>query len=101
MATQEVDEDQGGVLAQLVNRSEADGIGSRMGSGCLKEMAYLRRCTGRGFGGQAQMSEDFDNHCGIFNGGDECDRAPTVGTGCHVNLEHAFEQLSPAQAGSR
>ena len=67
----EVDEDQGGVLAQRVNRSEADGIGSRMGSGCLKEMAYLRRCTGRGFGRQAQMSEDFDNHCGIFNGRDE------------------------------
>ena len=67
----EVDEDQEGVLAQRVNQSEADGIGSRMGSGCLKEMGYLRRCTGRGFGGQAQMSEDFDNHCGIFNGRDE------------------------------
>jgi len=47
------------------------------------------------------MSEDFDNHGGIFDGGDECDRAPTGGTGCHVNLEHAFEQLRPAQAGSR
>lgn len=31
---------------------------------------------GVGPGGQAQMREDCDNHRGIFDGGDECDRAP-------------------------
>ncbi len=47
------------------------------------------------------MGEDFDNHGGIFDGGDERDRAATVGTDCHVDREDAFEQLGPAQAGLR
>jgi len=65
-----VAEDQGGLLAQSVNRREADGIGSWLGSGRLKERASLRGSTRWGFGG-------------------------------HVEREHAFEQLGPAQGGSR
>ncbi len=75
---------------------ETNENGSQVGSGHLNERVGLRRCTGRGFGGQAQMSEDLGYHRGIFNGGDERHRAATVGTGCHVDREHAFEQLGPA-----
>ncbi|UCE64419.1 MAG: hypothetical protein JSU59_04560 [Nitrospirota bacterium] len=32
------------------------------------------------------MREDFGNNRGIFNGGNERDRAATVGTACHVDL---------------
>ncbi len=34
------------------------------------------------------MGEDFDNHCGGFDGGYECDRVPTVGTECHEELKN-------------
>ena len=48
----EGDEDQGGALAKRVNRREADGIGSWVGSGRLKERGGLHWRTGWGFGGQ-------------------------------------------------
>jgi hypothetical protein len=47
------------------------------------------------------MREDFGNDRGIFDGGNKRDRAATMGTGCHVDLEEAFEQFGPAQAGLR
>ncbi len=47
------------------------------------------------------MSENLGNDRGLFDGGDERHRAATVQTGGHVDLEHAFEQLGPAQAGLR
>ena len=47
------------------------------------------------------MSEDFVNDRRIFDGGDEPHRGAIVGTGGHVDGEHAFEQLGPAQPGSR
>ena len=89
---------QGGVWAPGWNRMKAEGIASWLGSGRLKERGGLDRRTGWGFGGQAQMGEDLHNHPGIFDGGNEDDRAATVGTGGHVDLEDAFEQLRPAQA---
>ena len=89
-------------FAQIIwLRVKPDGIGFRVELGRLNEIAGLRRRTGWGFGGQAQMGEDFDNHGGIFNGGDERHRCTTVQTEYHVDREHAFEQLGPAQAGSR
>ncbi len=80
---------------------EAEGIESWCGSGRLKERGGPGRRTGWSFGGQAQMGEDFDNHRGVFDGGDERHRAATVGTGCHVDREYAFEQLRPTQMSSR
>ena len=47
------------------------------------------------------MREDFGPDRGIVDGGHERDRTATMGTGCHVDREDAFEQLGPAQAGSR
>jgi len=47
----EVGKGQGGLLAQRVNRMEANEIGSRVGSGRLKERESLYRRTGWGFGG--------------------------------------------------
>ena len=80
---------------------KAEGLASWVVSSRLKEWGGLHRRMGWGFGGQGQMGEDFDNHRGIFDGGNERDQAATVGTGCHVDRKDAFEQLSPAQAGSR
>ena len=57
---------------------EANEIGSRVGSGRLKERESLHRRTGWGFGGQAQMGEDLGNDRGIFNGGDERQRAASI-----------------------
>jgi len=71
-------EGQGGVLAQRVNRMEANKIGSQVGSGRLNERVGLDRRQGRGFGGKAQMGENFDKHRGIFDGGDMRHRAPTL-----------------------
>jgi len=59
-------EGQGGVLAQGGSRIEADYIGSRVGSGRLKERAGLLWLTGWSFGGQAQMGEDFGNEKSKF-----------------------------------
>ena len=73
---------------------------SRVCSGGIKERAGQGRRTGWGFRGEAQMREDIGNDRGIFDGGNERDRAATMGTGGHVDLEEAFEQLGPAQAGS-
>jgi len=84
----ELDKDQGGLLAQRLNRREADGIGSWMGSGRLKERVSLWWCTGWGFGGQAQMGENFDNHRGLFDGGDMRHQATTLETNGHVDREH-------------
>ena len=92
-------EGQGGVLAPNWNRMEAKGIQSWLGSGGLKERVVLHRGTGWGFGRQAQMGEDLDDHRGLFDGGDERHRAAAVETGGHVDREDAFEQLGSAQAG--
>jgi len=40
---------------------EPDGFGSRVESGCVKEIECPRRRKGRGFGGQAQMGENLAN----------------------------------------
>jgi len=71
-------EGQGGVLAQSWSRMEADCIGSRVGSGRLKERVALHWRTRWGFCGQAQMREDFGNDGGIFDGGDERQGAATI-----------------------
>ena len=101
MGSGEGGERQGGVVAQRESRMEAHDLGSQVGSGRLKERVGLSRRTRWGFGGQAQMSEDFEDHVGIFDGGDRRHRAPTLETDGHVDREDAFEQLGPAQAGLR
>ncbi len=94
-------EGQGGVVAPRASRMEANDLGSQVGSSRLKERVGLSRRTRWSFGGQAQMGEDFGHDRGLFDGGDMHHRAPTLETNGHVDREHAFEQLGPAQAGSR
>ena len=45
------------------------------------------------------MGKNLDNDRGVFDGGDMCQPAPTLEAVGHVDYEHAFEQLGPAQAG--
>ena len=54
-----------------------------------------------GAGRQAQMTEDFDNHRRIIDGGDDLQSAAAVGTVFHVDGEDAFEQPGPADARRR
>ena len=84
-----------------MNRREANDLGSQVGSGRLKEGVGLSWRTRWGFGGQAPMGEDLDDHVGLFDGGDRRHRATTLETDGHVDREHAFEQLGPTQTGSR
>ncbi len=50
---------------------ESDGMGSRVESGRLKEIAGPRRRTVWGSGGQAQVGENLDDHRRLFDGGDD------------------------------
>ena len=63
----------------------------RMGSGRLKEWAGPGGRAGWSPGGQAQMGEDPLNDRGVFDCSDHGQGAATLGTGCHVDLEHPFE----------
>ena len=47
------------------------------------------------------MSENFGNHGGIFNGGNDFQGAATVWAVLDVDIEYAFEQPGPAHVGSR
>ena len=62
-------------------------MASRGSSGGLKEWVALSRRTGWGFGGQAQMGEDLEDHVGIFDGGNMPPRAPTLETDGQVDCE--------------
>ena len=61
-------------------------------------MHRIFRGTRRGAGRQAQMTEDFDNHRRIIDGGDNLQGTAAVGTVFHVDVEDAFEQPGPADA---
>ena len=81
----------------------AGGFGS---SDRLESIDSTRGGTRRGAGRQAQMSEDFDNHRRIIDGGpstrlgtgDNLQGTAAVGTVFHVDVEDAFEQPGPADA---
>ena len=47
------------------------------------------------------MSKDLSGHRGFFDGGDDRHITPTVRTVFDVDIEHPFEQTSPANAGCR
>ena len=49
--------------------------------------------------GQAQVRENLGNHGGIFDGGEDGQRAAALWTGGEVDGEDAFESLRPAHAG--
>ena len=44
------------------------------------------------------MTEDFDNHRRIIDGGDNLQGTAAVGTVFHVDVEDVFEQPGPADA---
>ncbi len=79
------------------------GWGFRLGSGSgrAEESECLHRCSGRCPGGQAEMSEDVGDHGGVFNGGDDFQRAAAVRAFFNIDIEHPFEQPGPADAGRR
>ncbi len=45
------------------------------------------------------MSENFGNHRGIFNRGNDLQGATTVRAMLNVDIEYAFEQPGPAHVG--
>ena len=47
------------------------------------------------------MSEDLGDHVGVFDGGDDLQRAAAVRAVLNIDIEHPFEQPSPADAGWR
>jgi len=83
----------GSVSVQELNRNP----GGRLG--CLQERVEAAWGFGWRAGGQPQVRENLDDHCGIFNGGDKRQGAAALGTGGDVDREDPFEQLRPTQAG--
>src|SRR5262249_1216974 len=57
-----------------------------------------RRRTRRAAGRQAQMTEDFDNHRRIIDGGDNLQGTAAVGTVLKVDNEDPFEQSGATHA---
>ena len=76
----------GGLSAHGLNRIES-GIGLR--SGQLESIEWPRRCSWRCPGGQAEMSEDLGDHVGVFDGGDDLQRAAAVRAFFNIDLEGA------------
>ena len=72
-----------------------------MGLGCLQELVEAGRGPRWSAGGQVQMAKNLDNHCGIFNGGNERHGATALRTGGQIDFKHPFEQLRPTQASPR
>ena len=64
---------------------------SRGGLGCLQERVEAGRGPWWGAGGQPQVAQNLDDHGGIFDGGQERQRATALGTGGEVDGEDAFE----------
>ena len=54
---------------------------ARVGLGRLQELVDTGRCSWWRARGQAQVRENLDDHCGIFNGRDECQGAAELRTG--------------------
>jgi hypothetical protein len=69
------------------------GIGG--GSGRLESIEGPRRCSGRCPGGPAQMGEDHWQLRGIFDGGDDRQRATTLEAVLQVDIEHPFTKALP------
>lgn len=57
-----------------------------------------RDSAARMAGGQTEMVKDLGNHPGLLNGGDDFQLATAVRAVFDVNIEHPFEQSSPANA---
>src|SRR5262245_60336567 len=72
-------------------------VGRRLSAPQIVWNRSTRRAGARGgaAGRQAQMTENFDNHRRIIDGGDNLQGAAAVGTVFHVDVEDAFEQPGP------
>ncbi len=47
---------------------------------------------------QAEMVKDLSDHPGFFDGGDDFQFTATVGTVMKIDIEHPFQQSSPADS---